>query len=421
MKPSISIILRDNGGRKSGLYPIKLRITFDRKAKYYQINDYSVTEQDFKKIMGEKPREEHIKEIKYHIVKTQNEAEEIIRKLQYFTFDIFEKEFLLGKKKADTNIFNWLDNTYKDLFRQERIKTAELYSYAHKSLLKFTKKSELSFYDISVDFLREYEIWFTENQGNSLTTLGIYLRNIRVIFNLAIADGVIVKNAYPFGRRKYIIPSTKNTKKALPIKDIEKIFKHSVIEFSSEDKWKDYWFLSYLCNGANIKDLCTLKWKTVSENKITFLRSKTKSTSRNELKVIEVPLTEEIRQIMAKWCNKDTDSNSYVFPILSHEMNAKKKADVIHQIIKNINKYIKQIALDEGINKKVTTYTARHSFATVLKRSGVSTEFISESIGHADLKTTENYLDSFEDEMKEEVAKKLLDFGKTKKKRPAGK
>lgn len=62
------------------------------------------------------------------------------------------------------------------------------------------------------------------------------------------------------------------------------------------------------------------------------------------------------------------------------------------------------------IEENITTYTARHSFSTVLKRSGVSTEFISESLGHSDLKTTENYLDSFEDDIKHEYANFLTAF-----------
>jgi site-specific recombinase XerD len=71
---------------------------------------------------------------------------------------------------------------------------------------------------------------------------------------------------------------------------------------------------------------------------------------------------------------------------------------------------MKKIGTILGFDTKLTTYSARHSFATVLKRSGAPIEFISESLGHKDLKTTENYLDSFEDEMKESFQKQLLNF-----------
>ena len=71
---------------------------------------------------------------------------------------------------------------------------------------------------------------------------------------------------------------------------------------------------------------------------------------------------------------------------------------------------MQRIAAKTGIEKNITTYYARHTFSTVLKRSGVSYEFISESLGHHDLRTTENYLDSFEDATKKEYSERLLPF-----------
>jgi site-specific recombinase XerD len=73
---------------------------------------------------------------------------------------------------------------------------------------------------------------------------------------------------------------------------------------------------------------------------------------------------------------------------------------------------MKIIANDLGITRDVTTYAARHSFATILQRSGVSVEFISEALGHSNVKTTQNYLGGFEDDRKKEVAKLLTDFYK---------
>ena len=71
---------------------------------------------------------------------------------------------------------------------------------------------------------------------------------------------------------------------------------------------------------------------------------------------------------------------------------------------------MKRIGEKLELDLKLTTYSARHSFATVLKRSGAPVEFISESLGHKDLRTTENYLDSFEDEVKEQYQRQLLNF-----------
>ena len=71
---------------------------------------------------------------------------------------------------------------------------------------------------------------------------------------------------------------------------------------------------------------------------------------------------------------------------------------------------MKSIAQQLNITNEVTTYAARHSFATILQRSGASTEFISEALGHSNVKTTQNYLAGFEDETKKETTKALTAF-----------
>ena len=110
--------------------------------------------------------------------------------------------------------------------------------------------------------------------------------------------------------------------------------------------------------------------------------------------------------------NKKKSNDQFVFPILSEGLSPIRERAIIQQATKITNKYIKRIAAELGIKNKVTTYTARHSFATILKRSGASVEFISESLGHSSLTTTENYLASFELETKREMAKNLTKFGK---------
>jgi site-specific recombinase XerD len=85
------------------------------------------------------------------------------------------------------------------------------------------------------------------------------------------------------------------------------------------------------------------------------------------------------------------------------------------QLTKTINKYTKQIAFELGINKIVTTYFARHSFATVLKRSGESSDLIKELIGHGTVQTTEVYLDGFEwDDIRKRTAALTKGFSLTK-------
>lgn len=89
-------------------------------------------------------------------------------------------------------------------------------------------------------------------------------------------------------------------------------------------------------------------------------------------------------------------------------MTQEERMKTKHQFIKTINKYMKLIGSEIGYDKPLTTYAARHSYATILKRSGAPLGFISESLGHKSLQTTESYLDSFEDETRRKYAEMLV-------------
>lgn len=147
----------------------------------------------------------------------------------------------------------------------------------------------------------------------------------------------------------------------------------------------------------NVKDFCLLRWKNIDGNMLSYKRAKTER-SQKESKRISVALKPETWDIINKWGQKSLDENAFIFPHLKSGMSADQKRAVYHQLTKTINKYMKRIAVEVGINKKVTTYYARHSFATVLKRSGTRIEMISELLGHSSVDVTESYLDSFENE-----------------------
>ena len=92
------------------------------------------------------------------------------------------------------------------------------------------------------------------------------------------------------------------------------------------------------------------------------------------------------------------DSNKpYLFPILSiSHRTEQQKLNRLHKVITKVNKALKCIGEELNIPIKLTTYVARHSYATVLKRAGVATSIICESLGHSSEKVTQIYLDNFE-------------------------
>lgn len=394
--------------RKDGTYAIKLRVTYNREQKYYPIN-VALTPEEWEKTLSQKPRNE-AKENRIFFNKIEQKAIDIIKELHPFSFQQFEKKFN-QKTDRSKDVLSHLEAYKEQLAKDGRSGTADSYKCAFNSITKFIKtknRKKLQFADVTPEWLSSYEKWMLSS-GKSMTTTGIYLRSLRTIMNIGIEEGIISHEFYPFGKRKYQIPAGRNIKKAVTIADIKKIVNYTT-KTDAEARAKDLWLFSYLCNGANVKDIARLQYRNIDNSKITFIRAKTERTTKQDQKPVLVVLLPEIKAIIDRWGEKPTKPETYVFGILEKDDTPERELAKVRQATKTINKYMKRIGEELEFNLTLTTYTARHSFATVLKRSGAPTEFISESLGHKDLRTTENYLDSFEDNVKESFQRQLLNF-----------
>jgi integrase/recombinase XerD len=406
MKAVTAIIQDTRRQRKDGTYPVKLRITHNREQKYYP-TPFNLTIDEFNKSQGSKPRNEH-KDLSLKLQAMEQKATDIIKDLPLFTWQLFEKKYLRNDI-AISSLKQAFEAVIKALREDGRIGTAVSYECAQNSLSKFMPKAKYA--DITPDLLRKYERWMLSN-GRSITTVGIYLRALRAIFNSAIAEGLLAKELYPFGKKKYEIPTANNVKKALTLKDIASIYYYHPEPHTPADMAKDYWFFMYLCNGINVKDMCLLKYENIKDDVLEFERAKTSRTKR-KVELIRVPISEDLTKIIEKRGNVKRDADTFIFPILSKGLTPERERQLIKQITAVINDHMRNIAGKLQITSDVTTYAARHSFATILQRSGVSTEFISEALGHSNVRTTQSYLAGFEDESKKEMLKVLTAFKKT--------
>jgi integrase len=248
----------------------------------------------------------------------------------------------------------------------------------------------------------------------SITTVGIYLRSLRTLFGIEILEGRLTKEAYPFGKKRYEIPTGHNVKKALTLTDIGAIYNFQALPDSTADMAKNYWLFLYLCNGMNMKDMCQLRYSNLKGNVLEFERAKTARTKR-KVEAIRMPLSEDIQAIIGKWGVAKQDENSYIFPVLSKGLSPERQRALVQQRTHLVNEHMKEIAKELKIENSVTTYAARHSFATILQRSGAPISFISEALGHGNVQTTQNYLAGFEDDSKAEVLKALTAFKRVDK------
>jgi site-specific recombinase XerD len=370
------------------------------------------------KLCGNRPKSD-LQEKKRIVFAYLLRAYNTILKLDKFSFEAFDE--LYNKKTISSDIFSYFEAYKEQLITAERIGTSVSYEYASKKLSEFIEGKKLSFDKINVEFLVKFEKWIMSS-GNSPTTVGYYVRCIKKLYNDAIRQGDAKIENYPFGDIKkglYSPPRPRNIKKALTLVDLKNLIGYKPIEGSPEHFYRDIWVFSYLGNGINMKDVCLLRYKDIKGENIHFERAKTTNTNRSA-KPISIALIKENLEIIERWGNPIEDKN-FIFPVLNGDETAEKARAKIQQFTKQVNKYIKRIAKNVEIKENISTYSARHSFATVLKRSGINLSYISEALGHSNMKTTESYLDSFEDDTRKANTMKLLDFSSTIKKPPRSK
>jgi integrase/recombinase XerD len=408
MIPHVKLVLDTRYPKKNGLFPVKIRITFNRKQKYYPL-DIDLSKTDFENATSNDPKK-ILKTVSKKLTKELAKANDIADGLKLFDFKSFE-ERLNGFTASLTNVKSVYDENIAKLKKNDQIGSADSYRYSFKSLSNYSNEN-LEFEDITVDYLEGYERWMMQN-NKSITTVGIFLRCLRRVFNIALKKKIISSESYPFGEEKYVIPASNNIKKALSINDIKLIISYDSGSQLAESIARDYWVFSYLSYGLNFKDIAKLKYKHIDGDSINIIRSKTVNSTKNNQKIISIPLLPESLQIIERLGNNDKSRESYVFPILKPKLSATDQHKSIKQFVKTNNKYMDRIGQKLGIKTKITTYVARHSFATIMKLNGTPTSFIQEGLGHKSIETTESYLAGFDLDKKREYSKKLLKFTNT--------
>jgi integrase/recombinase XerD len=386
---------------KDGTFPVKLRITNKGKQKYYSLNRF-LNKEDWDKIKSG-TRKAPLVKIQEYLDKEESKARTIIDKLRPYSEYEFEKQYL-GRSINSSSVFELADIYIEDKIKSDSIRTAQSMEDMKSSMGKYLvsiKQREFKFESITVEWLRGYENWMVK-RGNSLTTAGMYLRNLRTLFNTAIRTEIVNKANYPFERHKYIIPKG-NSQKNVPTEDDIKALLKYRSDNHKKQRSRDFFILSYLCSGVNLADLVRMRPEYIKENCIHFpLRMKTRNSNKESL---TIPLLSQAMEIIERY--KKTNAY-YVFDIINPEEKEKTKIDKIKQFNKVLNEGLESICVELGM-KKYTYYTARHAFASHMIRKGVPLMYIKEQMAHTDIKTTMIYVGSLDKKNMHNLQQNLLE------------
>ena len=400
---SVLTILDTRRPKQNGLFPVKVQVIYNRIQKYYATGK-ELSPEDWAILLTTKSKKLLL--IKDDIESSFDKIKEIVKKLSDssgFSYEALNVQ--LGNGAINT-VNEAIQIKIENLKNESRIGTKIFYECTLNSFIGFAGNN-IMLESITVSWLKRYERYMLD-AGKSYTTIGMYIRGLRTVINDAVKAGLIQSSFYPFGKGKYEIPFGEGRKLALTLQQIKEVISFSD-GLEATEHYRDLWFFSYLCNGINIIDLLKLKFENIENGELCFYRTKTINTSKKKTK-IQVIITSEMKQILTKWGNTDKSSNSYVFPFLKGNETPEDLKRITADVTKRINHKMAYISKELNL-PHISTYTARHSFATVLKRSGANIAYISESLGHNDLKTTENYLASFEREEREKNARLLTNFG----------
>lgn len=430
-KPVISLTLDTRKPLASGLYSIKLRATFQVSAsgtkewvrKYYPTG-CSCSKPEFIPILsGTAIKNERLdvetrnerQRIRDKILEMEFRANDICRLHDYVNIELFERLFSGPGLRTVVGLF---DRVIADLEKTDRVGTETGYRTARNSILKFGGPG-LVLLEITPDWLRRYSAWMKtvikgkDEEGKevivkkaaTITTISIYLRCLRKVFNDAIEMKLASRDIYPFGARRFAIQSVRKPKVAL-----DEVQKNLLVRLKADDPLMryglDFWTFSYFCNGMNLNDIARLKVGEIDDSTLLFDRNKTVRTSK-VLRKIVVMLRPETKAIIARQGNKSLDPDDYVFPVLVKDLTPRQEKSLIGEFIKKVNEGLALAAGKLEFSFKLTSGTARHTFSNISLRKGASKEFIQEALGHHSIMTTENYISGFDLDTKKKMSRKL--------------
>ena len=397
MATTINVLCYKSKTLSNGEHPLMIRICKNGKKKYVSLG-ISVKSKHWNFDKNEPkstcPNRDHISCL---IASKKAEYEKEAIKLQSegrnFTAESLHEKLLTPNiSRTVADIFN----EYIEQLRQEK-RTGYMKSVlqVYNSLLKYNNHLDIYFDDIDFLWLRQYEIWL-KSGGLAINTIGIRFRTLRTIYNYAMTNDWVKTENYPFKKFKVSKLSEETVKRALSKNEVNRIIKYPC-SGGYDQLAIDIFAFTYYVGGINFADIANLTHSNIINGKLVYKRQKTG-------KLIRIPLPPQAVELINKYKGR-----TYLFPIYNeHHQTEQAKSNRLHKVITKVNKHLKLIGEDLKLPITLTTYVARHSQATVMKRAGVPTALISQIMGHSSERVTQIYLDNFDNEQIDEAMKNLL-------------
>ena len=321
---------------------------------------------------------------------------------------------MFHKLTKESSLFTFMHGVIAQLKQLGKVRTSETYTATLKSFMAFRDEQDVPLDGISSDMMLMYEAHL-KARGVRMNTISFYMRNLRAVYNRAVEKGLTQPNN-PF--RHVYTGVDKTVKRAIPIKAIKALKELDLSMKPSLDFARDMFLFSFYTRGMSFVDIAYLKKTDLQNGILTYRRRKTGQE-------LSIKWEKCMAEIIAKYPENKTD---YLLPIIKEEGNGRNS--VSHQACLNgrvvtdegkanerrqydntlhlVNYRLKELSTMLKLQRPLTMYVARHSWASAAKSKNVPLSVISEGMGHDSEATTQIYLASLETSVVDKANKMIL-------------
>ncbi len=295
----------------------------------------------------------------------------------------FRKSSVPGKPGTSATLIPFFRQLIETLRQNRKPGTARNYQNTLNSFSAFLGGNDIRFTMITEELIASYEKWLSD-RGVLRNSSSFYMRTLRSVYNKAVQKR-LVKQTNPFANVYTGVDRTK--KRAVSEGVIFKLLKLDLEYSSALSLSRDIFIFSYCTRGMAFVDVAYLKKKDISDGTITYIRRKTGQR-------LSIRIEPCITAIIKKY-EEATQDSIYVFPVITSE-KSDEAYDQYSLGLNYHNRKLKRLSKIIGENLSISSYTARHTWATAARNKNVPISVISAGMGHSSEKTTQIYLASLE-------------------------
>lgn len=278
----------------------------------------------------------------------------------------------------------FIEEQIKQLREEHRFGTANNYEKTMRSLESFVRNKKLTFTNFNEQLIADYNAYLI-SKGLMRNSISFYMRNLRAIYNKAVKQKIVKKKEL-FSEVYTGIDKTR--KRAVDERLISKLYNLKLDNNDVLSLTRDIFIFSYCMRGMSFVDIAYLKKTDISNGVISYCRRKTGQ-------LMNVRIESCMQRIINKY---KENASEYIFPIIKSD----DKGEAYKQYRSGINIYNRNLGILSdmiGSGCKLSSYTARHSWATAARKHDVPISVISAGMGHSSETTTQIYLKSIEDDV----------------------